>query len=99
MAKYRKRPVVTEAIQWTGENFKEIIDFTRLKIIVFTGLNNSAKCFSWEECEALVRKEGLNIFTLEGTHTVSIGDYIIKGFADEIYPCKPDIFEKSYEAV
>ena len=91
MAKYRKRPVVIEAIQWTGENLREIIDFT--------GLNDSAKHFSWEEYEALVKKEGLKIFTLEGTHMASIGDYIIKGVAGEVYPCKPDIFEKTYEAV
>jgi len=91
MAKYKKRPVVIEAIQWTGENLREIINFT--------GLNNSAKHFSWEEYEALVKKEGLKIFTLEGTHMASVGDYIIKGVAGEVYPCKPDIFEKTYEAV
>jgi len=44
------------------------------------------------------KKEGLKIFTLEGTHMASIRDYIIKGVAGEVYPCKPDIFEKTYEA-
>jgi len=91
MAKYRKRPVVVEAIQWTGENLREIIDFT--------GLNASAKRFSWEEYESLVKKEGLKIFTLEGSHMASIGDYIIRGIAGEVYPCKPDIFEATYEVV
>ena len=91
MAKYRKRPVVIEAIQWTGKNLREIIDFT--------GLDDSIKHSSWEEYEALVKKEGLKIFTLEGIHMASINDYIIKGVAGEVYPCKPDIFEKTYEAV
>lgn len=41
----------------------------------------------------------LYIKTLEGNHHVSVGDYIIKGVAGELYPCKPDIFERTYEAV
>jgi sulfatase maturation enzyme AslB (radical SAM superfamily) len=41
----------------------------------------------------------LSIFTLEGPHLVSWGDWIIQGVNGEIYPCKPDIFEKTYEAV
>ena len=39
------------------------------------------------------------IRTLEGNHTVSIGDFIIQGVNGELYPCKPDIFEKTYEKV
>jgi hypothetical protein len=39
------------------------------------------------------------IMTLEGLMTVSIGDYVIKGIKGEFYPCKPDIFEESYEKV
>lgn len=42
-------------------------------------------------------KGGLVIKTLEGNHLANIGDYIIKGVAGEFYPCKPDIFEKTYE--
>ena len=41
----------------------------------------------------------LYIETLEGTHHVSVGDYIIQGLHGELYPCKPDIFEKTYEEV
>lgn len=91
MAKYRKRPVVIEAIQWTGENLREIIDFI--------GLNVSIQDLSWTEYENLVREKGLKIFTLEGSCMASVGDFIIKGVANEVYPCKPDIFEKTYEAV
>lgn len=41
----------------------------------------------------------LFIETLEGNMKVSVGDYIIKGVNGELYPCKPDIFEKTYEIV
>ena len=91
MTKYRKLPVVIEAIKWTGENLREIIDFT--------GLHPSVNSLSWTEYESFVREKGLKIFTLEGSHMASVGDFIIKGIADEFYPCKADIFEKIYEAV
>ena len=87
--KYRKKPVVIEAIQWTGDNLKEIIDFT--------GLHPSAEKWTWEEYEAVVASEGLIIFTLEGKHLASRGDFIIKGVQGEFYPCKPAIFEQTYE--
>lgn len=45
------------------------------------------------------RKEGLKIHTLEGEMTASVGDYIIKGVNGEFYPCKPDIFHKTYEKI
>ena len=89
--KYRKKPVVIEAIRWTGDNLKEIIDFTCL--------HHSAYKWTWEEYEQVVKNEGLKIFTLEGTHMASIGDMIIKGVQGEFYPCKPDIFEQTYEPV
>lgn len=41
----------------------------------------------------------ITIFTLEGAMRASIGDYIIKGVNGEFYPCKPDIFEKTYERI
>ena len=91
MKKYRKKPVVIEAVIWTGDNLKEIIDFT--------GLHDSAKKWTWEEFEGVVNKEGLKIFTLEGSYIATIGDYIIKGVKGEFYPCKPDIFEQTYEEV
>lgn len=87
--KFRKKPVVIEAVQWTGNNLRDIIDFT--------GLHSSAKKWTWEEYEAVVANEGLKIFTLEGSLMASIGDMIIKGVHGEFYPCKPDIFEQTYE--
>lgn len=44
-------------------------------------------------------KGGLIIRTLEGEHLANIGDYIIKGVQGEFYPCKPDIFEQTYEVI
>ena len=79
--KYYKKPVVVEAVQWTGENMAEICFFTGI-------------------CGGELIKDGeLYIKTLEGVHHASIGDYIIKGIKGEFYPCKPDIFEKTYEMV
>ena len=77
--KYRKKPVVIEAIQWIGNNLSEIDNFI--------GRNVDNK------------ETTLVIHTLEGDMEASIGDYIIKGVNGEFYPCKPDIFDKTYEEV
>jgi hypothetical protein len=78
--KYRKKPVVIEAIQWTGENLKQIMDFMQ-----------------WRNA-AHDATTGLVIHTLEGNHSALVGDYIIQGVKGEFYPCKPDIFDMTYEA-
>jgi len=91
MPKFRKKPVVIDAIKWTGKNLKEIIDFT--------GLNSSVSHLSWEEYETFVAEKGLKIFTLEGPRMASVGDMIIKNVHGDFYPCKPDIFKKTYEPV
>lgn len=85
MAKYRKKPVVIEAIQFTGWNWTECRQFMSDKSLVFT--------------QEMSKQESLSIETLEGTMTANIGDYIIKGVQGEFYPCKPDIFEMTYEEV
>ena len=87
--KYRKKPIVIEALCWTGTNLREVIDFT--------GLHPSANKWTWEEYEAVVAKDGFKIFTLEGAHLVSVGDYVIRGVKGEFYACKPDIFAMTYE--
>ena len=89
--RYKKKPVVVFAIRWTGNNLKDVI--------AFTGLHESAKKWTWEEYEEVVRKEGLKIFTLEGPLMASIGDMIVRGIAGEFYPCKPDIFKNTYEEI
>lgn len=77
--KYRKKPVEVEAIQYTGKNLPEIINFVGRNL--------------------RVRGNLVVIFTLEGEMIVSELDYVIKGVNGEFYPCKPDIFEKTYEGV
>ena len=89
--KFRKKPIVNEAIRWTGDNLREIIDFT--------GLHPSAQKWTWEEYEEVVKREGLKIFTLEGPLLASLGDYIMRGVSGEFYPIKPDILAKTYDRV
>ena len=86
--KYRKKPVVIDAVQFTGtkENYAEISRFCPSAGILPLG---NAKG-PGENC--------LLIKTLEGNHIANYGDWIIKGVKGEFYPCKPDIFELTYEA-
>ncbi len=86
--KYRKKPVVVDAIQWNGENIEEVKSFVGDDLSFFTWFHNKYK----GEIE-------LTISTLEGKLVVTVGDYIIKGVSGEFYPCKSDIFEKTYEMV
>jgi len=97
MAKYRKKPVVIEAVQHTGtmERFWEIKSFCP-EIIDggFVGAeDNNGTAYEGKDSHPLFIK------TLEGTMCAEIGDFIIRGIAGEFYPCKPDIFEKTYELV
>ena len=86
MAKYRKKPVVIEAIQYKGEeNIKNVFKWIDLE-------NDSRE-------QIYLEKDELFIKTLEGDMKVDVGDFIIKGVNGEFYPCKPDIFEKTYEPV
>jgi hypothetical protein len=94
-ARYRTKPVVKEAIQWTGENLAEVLTFT----------GKHPKWDEWfssfEHYEAHVRndRQVFKIKTLEGTMEASPGDWIIRGLRGECYPCKPDIFAATYEPV
>jgi len=78
--KFRKKPVVIEAMQFDGSNGQKIADFM--------------------QCQFPAIQDGkLLIGTLEGTMSADIKDWIIKGVKGEFYPCKPDIFEATYEKV
>jgi hypothetical protein len=81
MPRFRKKPVVIEAVQWTGRNGADVNAFL------------SYPASDW-------RADGADILieTLEGTMAARPGDYIIRGVQGEVYPCKPDIFEATYEA-
>jgi len=85
MGKYRKKPVVIDAIQFSdsADVISAISDFAGTDI----GVDYS------------VQPPILKVYTLEGTMTANVGDYIIRGVNGEFYPCKPDIFEKTYEKV
>jgi len=85
MAQYRKKPVVIEAIQLRDLEIPNLMEIQQ-----FVGLG--------EDIFKVV-SDGLIIKTLEGDMKASIGDFIIKGVNGEFYPCKPDIFEKTYEKV
>jgi hypothetical protein len=78
--KYRKKPVVIEAIQFNGENQDDVAEF----------MGEMIRTNFFPD---------ILIETLEGTMKANIGDYIIKGVKGEFYPCKPDIFEMTYEPV
>lgn len=91
MAKYRKKPVVVEAFKWTGGSDQE----EDPEWIV-----EAMQADPWRARIIQLNDEiMLEIFTLEGRMCANVGDYVIKGVQDEIYPCKPDIFEQTYEKV
>ena len=92
--KYRKKPVVIDAIQWNGKNHREMFDFLTNYELTNEFMSTSGENFYIDHDKI---KGGLIIKTLEGEHLASIGDYIIKGVKGEFYPCKPDIFEQTYE--
>jgi hypothetical protein len=81
--KYRKKPIVVDAVQWTLNNIEEMMSFIGEPTI-------------WGYVKDT---HELRISTLEGVMTASVGDYIIRGVKGEFYPCKPDIFEATYEPV
>lgn len=90
--KYRKNPVVIEAIQWNGTNLEEVKRFAG------NSLEYRICDTAWEVGKGAPHVN-IRINTLEGIMYVNRCDYIIKGVNGEFYPCKPDIFEKTYELV
>ena len=109
MAKFRKLPVVIEATQWfkSGDHPDDDRDtFTDTDGKSFLGegkvvryyrtpdFDGQHKC---DHCRRIMHDHGW-IETLEGGHNVCPGDWIITGVAGERYPCKPDIFERTYES-
>ena len=90
--KFRKKPVVIEAMQWDGsvESLRAVCDWANANLdedpwvdyVVYNG----------QVVDPLIH-------TLEGEMSISMNDWIIKGVKGEFYPCKPDIFEATYEPV
>ena len=77
LTKFRKRPIVIEAIQLTKENMDKVAKL----------------------CDGSVGYTTIFLTTLEGVMSAQFGDWIIKGVKGEFYPCKPDIFDATYEPV
>ncbi|MDZ7918112.1 MAG: hypothetical protein U5O16_40930 [Rhodococcus sp. (in: high G+C Gram-positive bacteria)] len=95
---FRKKPVEIEAVQWDGtaEGATPIIDW-----ILSHGGTATYECSSPKRC---IQFDGdaphfVVIRTLEGTMRATLSDWIIRGVQGEFYPCKPDIFAQTYEAV
>ena len=82
---YKKKPVEIQAVQLTEQNLKEVLKFLNSLGSNDRQINSSPK--------------GIVIHTLEGDMLASFGDYIIQGVHGELYPCKPDIFEATYDVV
>ena len=80
---YRKKPVVIQAVELVKGGTQMVCDWCDGKVVY--------------DHESNV--DGIRIKTLEGDHKADFGDFIIKGVAGEFYPCKPDIFWKTYEQV
>lgn len=89
MSVFIKKPIAVEAVKWKGFNNDEIKDFT----------GNNVKIEVIRESDAdngIPPSVNCSIETLEGVMKANVGDYIIKGVNGEFYPCKQDIFEKTY---
>ncbi len=87
---FRTKPIVLEAIEFTGDNDFELYSWSRGKVVVSPVLeptpdNPTGNYFQVE--------------TLEGVMTGIVGDYIIRGIKNEFYPCKADIFDATYDPV
>lgn len=91
MSKFRKKPVVVEAVQFTGNNAYEILRLMpkdkKSTLVVSSSPGRNGR----------LSRTSLHVMTLEGLMKVSPGDWVIRGVAGELYPCKPDIFAATYE--
>lgn len=83
--RFKKKPVEIDAVQFTGDNADDIIAWAN------EGWNGQSR--------VEVTDAGLVVHTLEGDMIASNDDWIIRGVKNEMYPCKPDIFALTYEAV
>lgn len=86
MAKFRKKPVVVEAILFGGKNHNEVMAW-------------AAKVAKSRETPLVPSQDSMIITTLEGDMEAIAGDWIIQGVKGEFYPCKPDIFDATYDRV
>ena len=98
--KYRKKPIIVSAFQMDKDTYEHLINgylSSKLpcwfKIAWGKPVKETNSVTYWEE------EHRLTVETLEGELLISVDDFVIKGIKGELYPCKPDIFKKSYEKV
>ena len=94
--KYRKKPIVIEAFRYNGDLMYSK-DIHYVPDWVVSAYGEGVLYYQTSQDETMPSE--LFIRTLEGVFRVSVGDYIIQGVNGELYPCKPDIFEQTYEEV
>lgn len=102
MPKFRKKPVVIDAIRWTGANVQEVTTFLSGFEVHVVNVGESpdappVRCIG--RFDYTTMQPTIAIETLEGTMKAIPGDWIIRGVKGEFYPCKPDIFAATYESV
>lgn len=85
MAKYKKKPVIIDAMKFTWDNYPEVRSWMQDLGAIDSHFGKSGK--------------DMIIKTLEGNMIAANGDWIIRGIKGEFYPCKPDIFDATYESV
>ena len=90
MARFRKKPVVIDAFQWTGGP-----DQIEDPVWAIESMRNG----SLRVVNSGTPRAAIMIETLEGTMRAEQGDWIIRGIKGELYPCKPDIFVATYDAI
>ena len=86
----RKKPIEIECIKFTGNNISELKNFVGDALVM-----SFLQMDPWSEHS----DPDFSIRTLEGDMKISKGDFVIQGVSGEFYPCKPEIFEKTYEVV
>jgi hypothetical protein len=102
MSRYRKRPVVVDAVQLRWDTWGDVCDFAQVGAL---SDGRPQGCYVTVDGEGVEKypgpdaRLGLWIPTLEGLMLGVQGDWIIRGVQGELYPCKPDIFAATYEAV
>ena len=97
MAKYRKKPVVIEAFQMTKEARQDNSNWLEWMHKAWQKDPEEQGALYPSDYPNSNGTDKLKIHTLEGDHLVEWNDFIIQGVNGELYPCKPDIFEKTYE--
>jgi len=93
--KYRKKPIVVEAFKMTRHRRWNNVDWPNWLHLAWNKHRFEEGAFGCDPDDT----ERIFVRTLEGEMEVQYDDYIIQGIVGELYPCKPDIFEATYEGV